>query len=85
MSVWVAITIHLLCTSINEEGGDEESTDSEAPSLLSYTLRFVRIHLSEGTLTCDVHMEATSTLLMTGQSVGKAGSVSGEQGGKLLP
>jgi hypothetical protein len=32
-----------LCTCVNEEGGDVESTDSEGPSLLSYTLRYVSL------------------------------------------
>ena len=35
--------MHLLCTSINEEGGDGESVGSKALSLLSYTLRYVRL------------------------------------------
>ncbi len=30
-----------LCTSVSEEGGEGESTRSETPSLLSYTLRYV--------------------------------------------
>ena len=32
-----------LCTCVSEEGGDGESVDSEASSLLSYTLRYVRL------------------------------------------
>jgi hypothetical protein len=28
-----------LCTSVSEEGGDGEDTDSETPSLFSYTLQ----------------------------------------------
>jgi hypothetical protein len=32
-----------LCTSVNEEGGDGEGVGSEALSLLSYTLRYVRL------------------------------------------
>ena len=32
-----------LCTCVSEEGGDGESAGSEAPSLLSYTLRYVRL------------------------------------------
>jgi hypothetical protein len=31
----------MLCTCRNEEGGDGEGESSEAPSLLSYTLRYV--------------------------------------------
>jgi hypothetical protein len=32
-----------MCTSVSEEGGDGESTGSEAPFLLSYTLRYVSL------------------------------------------
>ena len=32
-----------LCTCLNEEGGDGESTDSETLSLMSYTLRYVSL------------------------------------------
>jgi hypothetical protein len=39
---WVARSVHL-CTSVNEEGGDGEGVDAEAPSLLSYTLRYVSL------------------------------------------
>ncbi len=35
--------MHLLCTSIREEGGNGEGVDSKASSLLSYTLRFVSL------------------------------------------
>ena len=31
----------MLCTCVNEEGGDGEGAGSETPSLLSYTLRYV--------------------------------------------
>ena len=31
-----------LCTCVSEEGDDREATCSETPSLLSYTLRYVR-------------------------------------------
>ncbi len=34
-------TPSLLCTCVNEEGGDGEVESSETPSLLSYTLRYV--------------------------------------------
>jgi hypothetical protein len=40
MSVWVVIH---LCTCVNEERGGGESAGSESLSLLSYTLRFVRL------------------------------------------
>ena len=43
MSVWVTITVMYLCTCVREERGDGESVDSEALSLLSYTLRYVRL------------------------------------------
>jgi hypothetical protein len=33
----------MLCTCVSEEGGDGEGADSEAPSLLSYTLRYVSL------------------------------------------
>jgi hypothetical protein len=33
----------ILCASVSEEGGDGEGPDSEAPSLVSYTLRYVRL------------------------------------------
>jgi hypothetical protein len=33
------VGVCILCTYVSEEGGDEEGTGSEAPSLLSYTLR----------------------------------------------
>jgi hypothetical protein len=33
----------MVCTSVSEEGGDEESVVSEALSLLSYTLRYVSL------------------------------------------
>jgi hypothetical protein len=32
-----------LCTCVSEEGGDGEDADSETPSLLSYTLRYVSL------------------------------------------
>jgi hypothetical protein len=32
-----------LCTCVIEEGGDGEGEGSEAPSLLSYTLRYVSL------------------------------------------
>ena len=32
-----------LCTSVSEEGGDGESSDSEELSLFSYTLRYVSL------------------------------------------
>ncbi len=32
-----------LCTCMSEEGGGEKSVDSEAPSLMSYTLRYVSL------------------------------------------
>ncbi len=32
-----------MCTCVSEERGDEESADSEVLSLLSYTLRYVRL------------------------------------------
>jgi hypothetical protein len=32
-----------LCTYVSEEGGDGEGVDSEAPSLLSYTLGYVSL------------------------------------------
>jgi hypothetical protein len=31
----------ILCTCVNEEGGDGEGVDSEGTSLLSYTVRYV--------------------------------------------
>jgi hypothetical protein len=34
--------IHL-CTCVSEEGGDGEGVGSEAPSLLSYTLRYISL------------------------------------------
>jgi hypothetical protein len=34
--------IHL-CTYVCEEGGDREGVDTESPSLLSYTLRYVSL------------------------------------------
>ena len=37
--------MHLLCTYVSEEGGNGEGADSKALSLLSYTLRFVPMHL----------------------------------------
>ena len=38
-----------LCTYVSEEGGGGESADSEALSLLSYTLRYVSLaDLGEG-------------------------------------
>jgi hypothetical protein len=33
----------MLCTCVSEEGGDGEGERSEAPSLLSYTLRYVSL------------------------------------------
>jgi hypothetical protein len=33
----------MLCTCVSEEGGDGEGVGSEAPSLLSYTLRYVSL------------------------------------------
>jgi hypothetical protein len=33
----------ILCTCVSKEGGDGESADSEALSLLSYTFRYVKI------------------------------------------
>jgi hypothetical protein len=33
----------MMCTYVSEEGGDREGVDSEAPSLLSYTLRYVSL------------------------------------------
>jgi hypothetical protein len=33
----------MLCTSLSEEGGDGEGVVSEATSLESYTLRYVRL------------------------------------------
>jgi hypothetical protein len=33
----------MLCTCVSEEGGDGEGEISEAPSLLSYTLRYVSL------------------------------------------
>ena len=43
MSVWVTITIHLLCTYVSEERGVGEGVDSKSLYLMSYTLRFVRL------------------------------------------
>ena len=42
MPVWVVIPMHL-CTYVREEGGDGEGADSKAPSLMSYTFRFVSL------------------------------------------
>ena len=42
----------LLCTSVSEEGGDGECVDSEALSLLSYTLKY--ISLSDVGILCQV-------------------------------
>ena len=33
----------MLCTCVSEEGGDGEGESSEAPPLLSYTLRYVSL------------------------------------------
>jgi hypothetical protein len=33
----------ILCAYVSEEGGDGEGVSSEEPSLLSYTLRYVRL------------------------------------------
>ena len=33
----------ILCTYVNEEGGDGEGAGSEVSSLLSYTLRYVSL------------------------------------------
>jgi hypothetical protein len=33
----------MLCTCVSEEGGGGEGVDSEAPSLLSHTLRYVSL------------------------------------------
>ena len=33
----------ILCGSVSEEGGDGKGADSEAPSLLSHTLRYVSL------------------------------------------
>ena len=35
------VGVCMLCTYVNEEGGGEQSTDSETLSLLTYTLRYV--------------------------------------------
>jgi hypothetical protein len=33
----------ILCTCVNEEGGDGEGVGSETPSRMSYTLRYVSL------------------------------------------
>jgi hypothetical protein len=33
----------MLCSYVSEEGGDGEGTVTEAPSLLSYTFRYVSL------------------------------------------
>ena len=33
----------MLCACVSEEGGDGEDVGSEAPSLLSYTLRYISL------------------------------------------
>ena len=37
------VGVCMLCTSVSEEGGDGEGADSEASSLLSYTLRYISL------------------------------------------
>ena len=37
------VGVCMLCTCVSEEGGDGEGAGSEAPSLLSYTLRYVSL------------------------------------------
>ena len=44
----------MLCACVSEEGGDGEGVDLEAPSLLSYTLRY--ISLSELGTVCRVEL-----------------------------
>ena len=44
-----------LCTCVSEEGGDGESAGSEAPSLLSYTLKYVSF--AEGGSVCRVALQ----------------------------
>ena len=39
--VWDCTLACMLCTLMSEKGGDGEGESSEAPSLLSYTLRYV--------------------------------------------
>ena len=43
MSVWVTTTDEPVYTCVCEEGVDGKSVDSEATSLLSYTLRYVSL------------------------------------------
>ncbi len=37
------VGVCMMCTYVNEEGGDGEGADSEDLSLLSYTLRYVSL------------------------------------------
>jgi hypothetical protein len=65
--------VHILCAFVNEEGVDGEGADSEASSLLSYTLRYVRL-VELGTLyqfgfreqsnRCTVGMDVYCCLLL---------------------
>jgi len=50
----------ILCTCVNEEGGDGEGESSEVPSLLSYTLRYVSlaelVHVCQFGLREPIHL-----------------------------
>jgi hypothetical protein len=65
-----------LCTSVSEEGVDGEGADSETPSLLSYTLRYVsftevgsicRVALREPMHLCTKQLGASSIFLFSGK------------------
>jgi hypothetical protein len=71
----------MLCTCVSEEGGDGEGAGSEAPSLLSYTLRYVSL-AELGTL-CQFGLREPMHLCACvseeggdGQGVGEGGDAS---------
>ena len=68
----------MMCTCVSEEGGDGEGAGSEAPSLLSYTLRYVS--LAELDTLCRVGLRDPMHLCACVSEEGGDGEGAGEGG-----
>ncbi len=72
----------MMCTCVREEGGDGKDTDSETPSLSSYTLRYVSLE-ELGTL-CRVGLRDPMHLCTCVSEEGGDGEDAGSETPSLL-
>jgi hypothetical protein len=71
-----------LCTCVREVGGDGEGADTESPSLVSYTLRY--ISLTDLDIVCRVGLREPMNLCTCVSEVGGDGEAACSEAPSLL-